>query len=106
MDVHTLAHACVQDDAPNVAGNLPYEFYLPVFRERKPTSSKADNVTDFSLLKVNRQKQPSRGVLWKRCSENMKQIYRRTHPCRNAISVKLQSNFIQITLRHGCSPVN
>ena len=28
------------------------------------------------------------------------------HPCRNAISIKLQSNFIEITLRHGCSPVN
>ena len=28
------------------------------------------------------------------------------HPCRNAISIKLQSNFIKITHRHGCSPVN
>ena len=28
------------------------------------------------------------------------------HPCRSAISIKLQSNFIEITLRHGCSPVN
>ena len=27
------------------------------------------------------------------------------HPCRNVISKKLQSNFIEITLRHGCSPV-
>ena len=27
------------------------------------------------------------------------------HPCRSAISIKLQSNFIEITLRHGCSPV-
>ena len=26
--------------------------------------------------------------------------------CRNAISVKLQSNFIKIALRHGCSSVN
>ena len=26
--------------------------------------------------------------------------------CRSAISIKLQSNFIKITLRHGCSPVN
>ena len=36
------------------------------------------------------QKQPSRGVLKKRCSEVMQQIY---------------SNFIKITLRHGCYPV-
>ena len=28
------------------------------------------------------------------------------HPCRSAISIKLQSNFIEITLRHECSPVN
>ena len=26
--------------------------------------------------------------------------------CRSVISIKLQSNFIEITLRHGCSPVN
>ena len=28
------------------------------------------------------------------------------HPCQSAISIKLQSNFIEITLRHGCFPVN
>ena len=28
------------------------------------------------------------------------------HPCRNAISIKLQSDFIEITLRRGCSPKN
>ena len=28
------------------------------------------------------------------------------HPCRSTISIKLQSNFIGITLRHGCFPVN
>ena len=27
------------------------------------------------------------------------------HPCRSAISIKLQSNFIEIALRHGCSAV-
>ena len=27
-------------------------------------------------------------------------------PCRSAISITLQSNFIEIALRHGCSPVN
>ena len=27
-------------------------------------------------------------------------------PSRSAISIKLQSNFIQIALRHGCSPIN
>ena len=28
------------------------------------------------------------------------------HPCRAVILIKVQSNFIEITLRHGCSPVN
>ena len=28
------------------------------------------------------------------------------HPCRSAISIKVQSNFIEITIRHECSPVN
>ena len=78
--------------------------------------------TIYSLCKFI-QKQPSRGVFKKRCSENMQQIYRRTpmpkcdynkvafkftgeHPCRGLISINLRSNFIVITVRHGCSPVN
>ena len=28
------------------------------------------------------------------------------HPCRSVISIKLLCNFIEITLRYGCSPVN
>ena len=28
------------------------------------------------------------------------------HPCRKSISIKLQSNFIEIALWHECSPVN
>ena len=28
------------------------------------------------------------------------------HPSRNVISIKLRFNFIEITLRHGCSSVN
>ena len=28
------------------------------------------------------------------------------HPCRSTISIKLLCNFIEIALRHGCSPVN
>ena len=27
------------------------------------------------------------------------------HPCRSAISIKLLSNFIEITLWHSCTPV-
>ena len=28
------------------------------------------------------------------------------HQCGSVISIKLQSNFIEIALLHGCSPVN
>ena len=28
------------------------------------------------------------------------------HPCRGTISIKLLSNFTEIALWHGCSPVN
>ena len=49
------------------------------------------------------QKQPSRGVLRKRCSENKRQIYWRT-------SISKCDNFIEITLwgvlTHGRSAVN
>ena len=51
------------------------------------------------------EKQSSRRVLKKRCSENMQQIYGR-HPRQSAISIKLLCNFIEISLRHGCSPIN
>ena len=41
------------------------------------------------------QKQPSQGVLKERCSGNMHQIYR-----------IIPSNFIETTLRRGCTSVN
>ena len=53
------------------------------------------------------QKKPFGGVLRERCSENMQQIYRRTPiPKFDFNKVARQSNFIEITLQHGCSPVN
>ena len=52
----------------------------------------------------NRSRHPEvflgKGVL-KICSK-----FTGEHPCRSAIWIKLQSNFIEITLRHGCSAVN
>ena len=32
--------------------------------------------------------------------------YTGERPCRSVISIKLQSNLIEITFRHKCSPVN
>ena len=42
-----------------------------------------------------------RKVILKICSK-----FTGEHPCRSAISIKLLCNFIEITLWHGCSPVN
>ena len=60
-------------------------------------------VFKYLASKNANQKQPFRGDAMKRCSENMQQIYRRH--CRSII-LMLQNNFIEITLRHGCSPLN
>ena len=43
------------------------------------------------------QKQPSRGALWKKSSENMQQIHRRTPMSKY--------DFNKVAM-HGCSPVN
>ena len=48
------------------------------------------------------QKQSPRGVLRKSCFENLQQIYRRT----TMPKCDFNCNFIEITLQHGCSPVN
>ena len=59
----------------------------------------------FSSLKTSsRSSRPEmflgKGVL-KICSK-----FRGEHPYRSVISLKLQSNFIEIALWHGCAPVN
>ena len=50
----------------------------------------------LATLCWNWPKQPSRGVLRKRGSENMQQIYRRTP----------MPIWTEIAIRHGCSPIN
>ena len=52
----------------------------------------------FRSFKI--QKQPSRGVLRKRCPENMQEIYRRTPMS------KCDFSKVALQFRHGCSPVN
>ena len=51
------------------------------------------------------QKQPSRAVLRKRCSENIQQIYRRTAMPKCDFN-KLFCNFTETPGCHGCSSVN
>ena len=58
---------------------------------------------DFNLLMARSSHQEvfqEKGVL-KLCSN-----FTGEHPCRSAISIKLQSSFIETTLWHECSPSN
>ena len=57
------------------------------------------------IIKYDMQKQPSRGILRKKYSENMQQIYRRT-PMPKWDFIKVQFSLIEITLWYECSPVN
>ena len=67
------------------------------FRERE------EDGEDDAILDI--QKQPSRDVIkkvvLKICSK-----FTGEHTYRSVISIKLLCKFIEITLRHGCSPVN
>ena len=65
--------------------------YYIIYRKVKTNLEENNNL---------RSNHPEKGALkiCKRCSENMQQIYRRIP--------MLKSHFIEITVRHGCSPVN
>ena len=66
------------------------------------------------LFKINHQKQKcyqgqkhlSIGVLRKRCSENVQQIYRRASMSKCDFSKVALQFFFEIRLWYGCSPVN
>ena len=45
-------------------------------------------------------------VFWRKGVLKICSKFTGKHPCRSMISIKLQSDFIEITLRRGCSPVN
>ena len=68
------------------------------------TKSKGNQTMTFGQLIEHRSSHPDeflrKGVL-KICNK-----FTGEHPCRSAISIKLQSNFTEIILQHGCSPVN
>ena len=69
--------------------------YLPQYHV---SPSHVHSEKSFQFITDRAKKQLPRSVLRKRCSEITQQIYRRTPMPK--------SNFIEIVLRHGCSPVN
>ena len=83
--------------------NLDITFFMP---QKMPVPQKKITKVSKLSIKIFRSIPPEvflgKGVL-KICS---KFKFTGEHPCRSTISIKLQSNFIKITLRHGCSPVH
>ena len=55
---------------------------------------------NWGQKELSREMFLGKGVL-KICSKSTAE-----HPCRSVISIKLLCNVIEITLQHGCSPVN
>ena len=47
----------------------------------------------------------SEAALQRYSQEKVWSKFKVEHPCRSVISIKLQGNFIEMTLRHGCFPV-
>ena len=45
-------------------------------------------------------------VFLRKCVMKICSKFKGEHPCRSVIIIKLLCNFIEITLRQGCSPVN
>ena len=84
--------------------NVPTEPLTRMSEFSSKTPSRFENLGNMWTLSPHReeQKQPSRGVLRKGCFKNIHQIYRRTPMTK----CDLLCNFIEITLRHWCSPVN
>ena len=80
-----------------------HHLFQALFKETPHLSTYYD---PFALIcDFNLKCRPFIGVLKKRCSENIQQIYRRTPRTKSDFN-NAASNFIEIKVRHRCSPVN
>ena len=76
-----------------------------------PTRHSVSSISAYFLKFPNFLK-PKQEAALQRCSwlwKDVQQLYSKftgKHSCRSVISKKLLCNFIKITLRYGCSPVN
>ena len=73
---------------------------------RLDVSSYKPSICRVNHVKSEHQKQPSRGVFLGKGVLKIWSKFTGEHPCQRVISIKLLYNFTEITLRHGCSPVN
>ena len=88
--------------------NLPRIWDLqnkdPIFTKGRSTNiynqNSAQLINYFQKLCSNAEVFLGKGVL------KIFSNFTREYPCRSVISIKLLSNFIEITLQHGCSSAN
>ena len=83
----------------------PFSIFLPLTEDSVDHCTLFwSHINKFKVLSYFSSSHPEefliKGVL-KICSK-----FTGEHPCRSAISIKLQSKFIEITFWHGCSPLN
>ena len=76
------------------------KYIIPLIELTSPFKLSSNKLDIFSIVIIISEVFLGKGVL-KICSK-----FTGEHPRRSAISIKLLCNFIEITLRHGCSPVN
>ena len=72
LSFHNVAVISTNTDLRLILSKNIYPFHFRIY------SRNGWNVCKSLYLDLNIEKQPSKGILRKRCSENMKQIYRRT----------------------------
>ena len=81
------------------------KIYIPTRNLHPQKSLCLFRVLNTPLIQRYSEKQPSRGVLRKRCSENMQQIYRRTSlPKYDFNKVALQLGRSSVNLQHIFRP--
>ena len=71
--------------------------FLKIHKKNPVAKSLFKKVTDRSL---------SSYVVARMCSVKISSKFTGEHPCLSVMSIKLLCRFIEITLCHGCSPVN
>ena len=84
------------------------QYFLSLFfvsNSERYTIQKKWQLVEIVVVQCNASSRPPEVFLRK----DIPKIYSKftgKHPCRSVISIKLLCNFIEITFRHGCSPVN
>ena len=100
---------CVKRSIDPFSTNEPllYRRFSDVFRRYRGGTmvENGSRLRQFDPLSSRFRSSPSEVFFGKSVSKICRK-FTGEHQCRSVISIKLLCNFIQIALRHGCSPVN